>query len=56
MIAFQGDGVLKRIRVKIGKHLIDAEVPEWIAPTHHFNIGQEVHVILKMGKIMVNEG
>jgi ABC-type Fe3+/spermidine/putrescine transport system ATPase subunit len=56
VIAFQGDGVLKRIRVKIGKHLIDAEVPEWIASTHHFNIGQEVHVILKMGKIMVNEG
>ncbi|MGB9629952.1 MAG: ABC transporter ATP-binding protein, partial [Thermodesulfobacteriota bacterium] len=56
VIAFQGDGVLKKIRVKIGKHLIDAEVPEWIASTHHFNIGQEVHVILKMGKIMVNEG
>jgi len=52
---FHGNGVLKRVRVKVGKHLIYAEVPEWIASTHHFNIGQEVHVVLKMGKILVNE-
>jgi ABC-type sugar transport system ATPase subunit len=54
--AFQGDGALKRIRVKIGKHLIDAEVPEWMTSSHHLNIGQEVYVVLKLGKIMVNEG
>jgi ABC-type sugar transport system ATPase subunit len=56
VIAFQGDGALKRIRVEIGKHLIDAEVPEWMASSHHLNIGQEVYVVLKLGKIMVNEG
>jgi ABC-type sugar transport system ATPase subunit len=56
VIAFQGDGALKTIRVKIGKHLIDAEVPEWMASSHHLNIGQEVYVVFKLGKIMINEG
>jgi ABC-type sugar transport system ATPase subunit len=56
VIAFQGNGALKRIRVKIGKHLVDAEFPEWMASSHHFDIGQEVYVVLKLGKIMVNEG
>lgn len=56
VIAFQGEGALKRIRVKIGKHLIDAELPEWMASSHHLNIGQAVYVVLKLGKIMINEG
>ena len=56
VIAFQGDGALKRIRVKVGKHLIDAEVPEWMASSHHLNIGQEVYVVLKLGKIIINGG
>ena len=56
VIALQGDGALKRIRVKIGKHLMDAEVPGWMASSHHLNIGQEVYVVLKLGKIMVNGG
>ena len=56
VIAFQGNGALKRIRVKIGKHLVDAEFPEWMASSHHFKIGQEVYVVLKLGKIMVSEG
>jgi ABC-type sugar transport system ATPase subunit len=56
VIAFQGNGVLKRIRVKIGKHLVDSEFPEWMASSHRFKIGQEVHVVLKVGKIMVSEG
>ena len=56
VIAFQGNGALKIIRVKIGKHLVDAEVPGWMASSHYFNIGQEVYVVLKLGKIMVSEG
>jgi ABC-type sugar transport system ATPase subunit len=56
VMAFQGNGALKMIRVKIGKHLVDAEVPGWMASSHHFKIGQEVYVVLKLGKIMVNEG
>jgi ABC-type sugar transport system ATPase subunit len=56
VIDFQGDGAFKRIRVKVGKHLIDGEVPEGIAFSPHLNIGQEVYVVLKLGKIMVNEG
>jgi ABC-type sugar transport system ATPase subunit len=56
VMAFQSDGALKRIRVKIDKHLINAEVPEWMTSSHHLNIGQEVYVVLKLGKIAVNEG
>ena len=56
VIAFQGNGALKIIRVKVGKHLVDAEVPGWIASSHQFKIGQEVYVVLKLGKIMVSEG
>jgi ABC-type molybdate transport system ATPase subunit len=56
VIAFQGNGVLKTIRVKVGKHLLDAELPQWMASLHHFKIGQEVYVVLKLGKIMVSEG
>jgi molybdopterin-binding protein len=54
--AFHGNGALKIITVKIGKHLIDAEVPGWMASSHQFKIGQEVYVVLKLGKIMVSEG
>jgi len=56
VMAFQSDGALKRIRVKIDKHLINAEVPEWMTSSHHLNIGQEVYVVLKLGKIVGNEG
>ena len=56
VMAFQGNGALRIIRVKVGKHLVDAEVPGWMASSHHFKIGQEVYVVLKLGKIMVSEG
>jgi ABC-type sugar transport system ATPase subunit len=55
VIASQGDGALKRIRVKVGTHLVDAEFPEWMASSHHLKTGQEVYVVLKLGKIIVNE-
>jgi len=56
VIALQGNGALKVIKVKVGKHLVDAEVPGGMASSHHFKIGQEVYVVLKLGKIMVSEG
>lgn len=54
--AYQANGALKMITVATGNHLINAEVPEWMASSHHFKVGQEVSVVLKLGKITVSEG